>query len=145
MSNTRRQTRIEGTRIWREYLLTQEGKDDNRELTQLERQQRHDAGAILRSLNDCHRGRKCEWCGNPLEAMQADTAKFCTKSCRNQHSRASKKNNQYTDVELAIERTTKILSSCSVLKSSMNDKYSKHVELAEESLLKLLSEVEKLR
>lgn len=141
---TRRQTRIEGTRIWEEYLLTQEGKDNNRELTQLEKQQRHDAGAILRSLNDCH-VRKCEWCKEPLNALQADTAKFCSSSCRSQYSRASKKNNQPNEVEIAINRITKILSNCSVLKSSINDEYGKHVELAEKSFLKLLSEVEKLR
>jgi len=141
---TRRQIRIEGTRIWEEYLLTQAGKDDKRELTQLEKQQRHDAGALLRSLNDCHI-RKCEWCEEPLNALQADTAKFCSSSCRSQSSRASKKNNQPNEVEIAINRITKILSSCSVLKKSINDKYGEHVKLAEESLLKLLSEVEKLR
>ncbi len=141
---SRKQLRTRANLVWSEYLATAESKIPDSELTQPQRQRRHNAGSLLRSLNDCHLGRKCEWCGHPLQATQSDAAKFCSKSCRNQSSRHNRNKVQSTDAEIAIERINKILSSCGTLKSKMGRELLQHVEVAEKSFLKLLSEIEKL-
>ena len=141
---SRRQLRVEANLMWSQYLSTEEANIPEGELTQQQRQQRHDAKSLFRKLNDCPNGRKCEWCGEPLEALQSNIAKFCSTSCKSQSSRRNRNEVQSTDKEIAIERTNKILSSCGVLKSKMGRELLQHVEVAEKSLLKLLSEIERL-